>query len=146
MSPFMKIGNFFMKLLLHSPLHGIMSGNTLLISFTGWKSGKAYTTPTNYTQEDDIVRIISQKDRVWWRNLVGGAPVTLHLRGKVRYGTADAFPDDIRVAKGLGAFLQPNPQLARYFGIGRDKHGSFIKEDIVKAAKTRVVVEITLSE
>lgn len=146
MSTFMKIGNFFMKFLLRSPLHGMMSTNALLISFTGWKSGKAYTTPTNYTQDGDIVRIISQKDRVWWRNLVGGAPVTLRLRGKDRHGTANAFTDDARVGQGFEAFLKPNPQLARYFGIGLDEHENIIKEDLVEAAKSRVVVEIDLSD
>jgi hypothetical protein len=146
MNAFMKIGNFFTKFLLRSPFHGMMSSNTLLISFTGWKSGKAYTTPTNYNQEGDIVRIVSQRDRVWWRNLVGGAPVTLRIRGDDKYGTADAFTDNIRVAQGLEAFLQPNPQFAGYFSIGLDEHGNFKTDDIKKAAKTRVIVEISLAE
>jgi len=146
MRNFLKIGNFFMKLLLNSPLHGMMSSNTLLISYTGWKSGKTYTTPVNYTQDGDMVRIVSQRDRVWWRNLIGGAPVTLRLRGKDRYGTANAFTDDARLMQGFEAFLRPNPQLARYFGIRHDQHGILNKEDIVEASKSRVVVEIVLSE
>lgn len=146
MNIFMKIGNFFIKFILNSSLHGIMSSNTLLITFNGRKSGKAYTTPTNYTQDGNIVRIISQRDRVWWRNLVGGAPVILRLRGENVKGRAEALTDDFHVVQGLEAFLQPKPQFARYFGIGLDDQGNFKIKDVHEAAKTRVVVEITLAE
>jgi hypothetical protein len=142
----MKIGNFFMKFLLRSPFHRMISNNTLLISYKGRKSGKVYTTPTNYTQEGDIVRIISQRDRVWWRNLVGGAPVILRLRGENVKGSANAFTDDVRIAEGLTAFLRPNPRFAKYFSIGLNEQGNFKTEDVHEAAKTRVAVEITLAE
>ena len=51
MSAFMKIGNTFIKLFLRSPLHRMMSKSTLLITFTGRKSGNKYTTPVNYSLE-----------------------------------------------------------------------------------------------
>jgi len=39
--------------ILHSPLHSMMSKATMLITFTGRKSGKQYTTPVSYSQEGD---------------------------------------------------------------------------------------------
>ena len=39
------IVNKTMKLILRSPMHGVVSKSMLLISFTGRKSGKTYTTP-----------------------------------------------------------------------------------------------------
>jgi hypothetical protein len=37
---------------LRSPLHGILSKNFLLINFTGRKSGRVFTTPVSYSQDD----------------------------------------------------------------------------------------------
>jgi len=45
MSKFMRVMNKFPALLLRSPLHALVSKSTLLITFTGRKSGKKYTTP-----------------------------------------------------------------------------------------------------
>ena len=41
--------NNAMKFVLRSPVHGMVSKFTLLITFTGCKSGKTYTTPVSYT-------------------------------------------------------------------------------------------------
>ena len=42
------IMNPAIKLILRSPLHGLMSKRLLLITFTGRKSGKQFTTPLGY--------------------------------------------------------------------------------------------------
>ncbi len=144
MNAFMKTGNFFMKVLLGSPIHGILSKNTLLISFTGRKTGKTYTTPVNYTQDENTVWITSNRDRVWWRNLEGGASISLRLRGKKVRGQAEIFKDDKRVAQGLEAFLKPNPGNAKYFDIDLDDSGLPKAGDVLKAAARRVVIKISL--
>ena len=87
----MRLGNFFIGLILSSPLHGMMSKNTTLIHFTGRKSGKIYTTPVNYTKEGSLIRITSQRDRVWWRNLKSNPEVSLTLFSKQVSGTAKVF-------------------------------------------------------
>lgn len=46
-----------MKAVSHSPLHGLLSRQLLLVTFTGRKSGKTFTTPAMYGQETDIVRL-----------------------------------------------------------------------------------------
>ena len=140
----MKTGNFFMKVLLGSPIHGILSKNTLLISFTGRKTGKTYTTPVNYTQDENTIWITSNRDRVWWRNLEGGASVSLQLRGKKVRGQAEIFKDDKRVAQGLLAFLKPKPDYAKHFNIALEENGLLKAGDMLKAAVTRVVIKIYL--
>ncbi len=72
-------GNSFVSLLLRSPLHGFVSGNTMLVSVTGRKTGRVVTIPVNYVQEGDILWVLSYRERTWWRNLLTGAPVTLRL-------------------------------------------------------------------
>ena len=51
----MRMMNKLPLFLLRSPLHGVMSKRVLLVTFTGRKSGKAYTTPVSYMREGDIV-------------------------------------------------------------------------------------------
>jgi deazaflavin-dependent oxidoreductase (nitroreductase family) len=70
-----------MSWLLCSPFHVFMGG-MLLITVTGRKSGRAISTPVNYVRDGDTLLITSTVDRTWWRNLRGGAPVTLVMNGK----------------------------------------------------------------
>ena len=74
-----RVLNPFMTTILKSPLHGLVIGNTMLITFTGRKSGKRYTTPIGYIRDGEMV-ICSTKAN-WWKNLRGGAPVTVRLQG-----------------------------------------------------------------
>lgn len=77
-----KIANVFMKPLLRSPLHFLVSKNVMLITFTGRKSGKTYTTPVQYHQKGDIVIFLTPNSRTWWKNLKNAAPVQLIIQGK----------------------------------------------------------------
>ena len=74
----MRVVNKFPALLLRSPLHGLIIGSVLLITFNGRKSGKKYTTPITCLGEGDTVLMTT--DSPWWKNLPGGAPVTLLKR------------------------------------------------------------------
>lgn len=140
----LQVGNQFMQVILRSPLHGLLSGSTVLITVTGRKSGKAYTTPVNYARQGDVLRITSRRDRAWWRNLRGGGPVTLRLQGQDVKGWGTVAEDDQSVAIGLLTYLQQAPQHARYFGVELDPNGQPRVEDVARAARTRVVVQVKL--
>ena len=97
----MGLFNAFVKLLLRSPLHGLL-GNVMLITVTGRRSGRAITTPVNFVREGDDVLVTSDRRRTWWRNLRGGAPVTVRLKGSDRSGRAEVAADDrAAVAEGI---------------------------------------------
>jgi deazaflavin-dependent oxidoreductase (nitroreductase family) len=91
---FNRISNLFMKPLLRSPLHFLASGSVVLLSFTGHKSGKLYTTPVEYRQDWNTLTILTRTERKWWRNLKGGVPVTVRLRGRDVSATADIISLD----------------------------------------------------
>ena len=74
--------------LLQSPLHWFMSGNTLLLTYTGRKSGKHYQLPISYGREGDRIYLITHRRKAWWRNLVGGALVILLVQKKTASGVA----------------------------------------------------------
>jgi len=48
MGGFARVMNRIPATVLRSPLHPMMSGKYLLLSFTGRKSGRRYTTPVAY--------------------------------------------------------------------------------------------------
>jgi deazaflavin-dependent oxidoreductase (nitroreductase family) len=137
--------NGIIKGLLRSPLHRLMSTSTLLITYTGRKSGQVYTTPVNYVQKGQDVLITSMRQRTWWRNLLGGAPVVVRIQGRDYDGFAHALTVPDEVATGLMNYLRLVPRQARYFGVGLDGDGLPIQKDVKAAARERVVVSIRLA-
>lgn len=85
--------NPIMTGLLRSPLHGLISGNTLLLHVTGRKSGRVYTFPVSYVRsQGGSFTVLTLEDRTWWKNLRGGAPVKLLLQGMPYTAQAEAHP------------------------------------------------------
>ncbi len=108
-----------MKFLLRSPLHGMVSKTVMLISFTGRKSGKTYTTPVSYSQHGDQVYVFTHA--AWWKNLSGGSPVNIRLQGREIRGIAEPVAEDKKtVASGLAAHLRKVPSDARYYSVTFD--------------------------
>src|SRR5512136_1417984 len=115
--------NSAMKFVLRSPVHVMVSKTVLLITFTGRKSGKTYTTPVDYSQDGDLVYIFTHAN--WWKNLHGGAPVTLRIRGRELQGLAEPVAEDKgAVAAGLSQHLRKVPSDARYYGVTLDDHSN----------------------
>jgi deazaflavin-dependent oxidoreductase (nitroreductase family) len=135
--------NHAMKLVLGSPMHGMVSKTTLLINFTGRKSGKTYTTPVSYSQYDDQVYIFTHA--AWWKNLRSGTPVTLRLQGREFQGLAEPVVEDKQaVAAGLIAHLRKVPSDARFYGVTFDDHRSPRAEEVEKAVQTVVMIRIRI--
>jgi deazaflavin-dependent oxidoreductase (nitroreductase family) len=94
MNLFMRIGNALTAALLRSPLHGLFSGGVMLITVTGRRTGRRYTTPVQYVRRNGSVFVTTRRNRTWWRNARAGAPVTLRIRGRTLTGVAEALVDD----------------------------------------------------
>jgi deazaflavin-dependent oxidoreductase (nitroreductase family) len=106
--------------LLRSPLHSLVSDQLLLFTVNGRRSGEEYTVPVGYEQEDDALFVTTHHTN-WWKNVRGGAPVTVHVRGERRHGTAEAIRDDERVAEHVHAVLRSHgPESARRVGVELD--------------------------
>ena len=136
--------NPIMMWLLRSPLHSLLSGSTMIITYTGRKSGKTFSTPVNYVRDGDALWAVSYRHRTWWRSL-NDSPVTLRVQGKDVTGVAKAITDEREVADSLMAYLRKAPQIAQYLGVGLDASGQPKAEDVAEAAKTRVMVRVQLS-
>ncbi len=135
--------NHAMKLVLRSPAHGMVDKTILLITFTGRKSGKTYTTPVDYSQAGDQVIIFTHAD--WWKNLRGGAPVTLRIRGRELQGLAEPVAEDKgAVAAGLREHLRKVPSDARYYGVTFDNHRNPRAEEVEQAVQSVVMIRVRL--
>jgi hypothetical protein len=73
--------NPIMKALLRSPLHRLLSGTLMLLTYTGRKTGRSYTIPIGYFvwDKDELMAFSSAR---WWTNVRDGTPVTLLLQGR----------------------------------------------------------------
>ncbi len=137
------IVNRTMKFMLRSPLHGVVDKQILLITFTGRKSGKTYTTPVSYSQSGDQVVIFTHAD--WWKNLRNDAPVSLHIRGRELQGLAKPIAEDKQaVAAGLAEHLRKVRSDAKYYGVTFDDQGNPRATEIEKAAQMIVLISIRL--
>lgn len=135
--------NQAMRFLLRSPVHGMISKSILLITFTGRKSGKRYTTPVSYSQDDGQVTIFTHAD--WWKNLRDGAPVSLRIRGQELQGLPEPVSEDQQaIAEGLAAHLHKVPSDARYYEVTFDEHKNPNLEEVEKAAQAAVMIRIRL--
>lgn len=133
--------NHAIKLVLRSPLHGMISKYLTLITFKGSQSGKVYTTPVSYSLHGDQAYIFTHAN--WWKNLRGGAPVTLRLRGKNIAGIAESVAEDKKaIAEGLTAHLRKAPFDARFYDVTMDEDGNPNAKDVEQAAKTTVMIRV----
>ncbi|GGT05127.1 hypothetical protein GCM10010156_73600 [Planobispora rosea] len=76
-----------------SPLHVLLDDAVVLLTVRGRRSGREITVPVGYAEQDGELLMVSRAERRWWRNLVGGTPVRVLLRGRERSGTARVFTD-----------------------------------------------------
>ena len=134
-------GNDFMAGVLRSPFHGLLSGGTMLITVTGRKTGRKYTTPVGYYEEGDYLWVLTSRVRTWWRNLKGGARVELLLKHKVVTGMAETEVDEATVENRLYEYLRHFPQAAKPLGI-RIENGKPSCEDVARIARDRLFVRI----
>lgn len=85
--------NSLVTAILRSPWHKMRSHRLLLLTFTGRKSGKEFTTPIRYVQEGETLMMKVQVEYSWWKNLRGQATVRVLLRGKMLTGIAEVLPE-----------------------------------------------------
>src|SRR5689334_501857 len=84
--------NTVVSAILRSHWHGVRSYKLMLITFTGRKSGKQFTTPVRYVQQGETLQVGIPVEYFWWKNLLGEAAVHVLLRGEMRTGIAEVLP------------------------------------------------------
>ena len=75
---------------------GLLNRNIAILSYTGRRSGRTFSTPVAYRRTGDEVTINANlpQTKTWWRNFLGGgSPLKLQLDGIERTGHAVAERD-----------------------------------------------------
>jgi hypothetical protein len=132
----------FFMVVLHTPIHPLLSSRWASLEFTGRTSGKVFHTPIAYVREGDRVWITT--DSPWWKNLRDGAPVRLLIKLRAHVGTAHPVEDSDQAARRLRQILDAVPTLA-YPGDVRIVDGSVSDAELDRViAAGRRVIEIRL--
>lgn len=90
--------NGFVGALRVSPRWGrLVSRHITIVTYTGRRSGRVFSTPVAYKRRADTVMIGVRlpNAKSWWRNFTGeGGPLSLHLDGSEKSGHAVARSDE----------------------------------------------------
>ncbi len=123
--PFFPLINRAMKVLLDSPLHGLMSNSVLTIRFTGRRTGRVWSLPVRYLREDGGgLFCLTSRDAAWWQNFLEPTPVELQLAGERVAGVARSVTDDAsRKEAALRRLLERFPGDAPYHGVSARGEG-----------------------
>jgi deazaflavin-dependent oxidoreductase (nitroreductase family) len=143
-----KLINPLVRLILRSPLHGLMSGSVLLIIYCGRKSGKEYTLPVQYVRDGNTIYIVPgmPEKKTWWRNLRGGEPVRLLIGGKTLVGDARIMENGATgTVPALEAYFKRYPGAARMRNLRPNGSDTFNLGDLSRLAQSTVVVEVKLT-
>lgn len=78
---------------LRSPLHPLLSGAVAELRVRGRRTGRLVMLPVQYARDGDVLIMLPghAERKVWWRNLAGGAEVSVRLRGAGRQGRAEVL-------------------------------------------------------
>jgi deazaflavin-dependent oxidoreductase (nitroreductase family) len=112
--------NPFMRLVLGSRAHGMMSSQLMLLSFTGRKTGRAYTTPVSYVREG--TDLLVPGGGAWWKNLASGG-ARVRLQGTWQAVTPEVIQEPKQLSATLGRMLGTNPAIAVFTGIRLGQDG-----------------------
>ena len=129
--------------LLRSPLHTVMSRSVMLLSYRGSKSGREYTTPISYVPDGEDLLVVASRDHTWWKNLRGGAPVRVRLRGRDLKGVGQAVEGDAG-ERGLLRVLRAVPAYREHWEVELDESGRpKDPTDLARIARENALVRVS---
>ena len=138
-----RVINPVVKKILRSPLHGVLSQNTLLLEFTGRKSGRKLSTPVSYHLTDGIAHCFTRKSFVWWKNLNSGEPVYVTIKGKRHLVRPEVEAENSELkGQALRHFLRAVPRDAPHSGVSLDTNGDPNVDDIQRVVSDMVYVRL----
>jgi hypothetical protein len=137
--------NRVMSIILRLPLiNRILSREILLLTFTGRKSRKTFTTPVGYHRDGDKLTLLTKRFRPWWRNFQTPAPVKALIAGKWISGQAQALLDESITVPIIAALMEAHEREAQIYGVKRDPNGKPDMADVRMLAPKVVVIQIAL--
>jgi deazaflavin-dependent oxidoreductase (nitroreductase family) len=135
--------------ILRSPFHWLLSPPLMLITVTGRRTGRRYTTPVAYQQmADAIVILVGEAPRkMWWRNYRTPGPIELRLRRQCLNGTAEvAPPEAAEFRRCFEAASRRARFLARIFGIDWNRHTGLTDTQVKQLGECAAAVRVSAAK
>lgn len=107
--------------ILSSRFHGVMSRRLMLLTFTGRRTGRSYTTPVSYVRDGSALLVPSAGR--WKRNLGDRRPARVQLCGEWLEVTSEVITELDALTGILGRMLNLNPTIALFTGIWKGSDG-----------------------
>jgi deazaflavin-dependent oxidoreductase (nitroreductase family) len=132
------------RFLLNTPLHPVMSGRLMLISFNGRVTGRPYVTPVSYVQEKDSLLVPGGGK--WWKNIETTPQPRVRLRGAWKVVTPDVVREQHELTELMRRMLAANPAIALFTGIKAGPDGPDAAALERERRRGFVVVKLRLDE
>ena len=139
----LRVLNPVVRALLGSALHWPLSRWLALLTFTGRKTGQRRTTPVSYVRDDNLA-FLTTGDR-WARNLSGGAPIEIRIRGQWLAGDAILVTDRAESVATHQRLFREHPWFRSLSGLpaaGRDGADPVALEQSLEAGRTLVRISL----
>src|SRR2546422_11467098 len=135
--------NPLMRLVLGGRAHGMLSSRLMLLSFSGRRTGRSYTTPVSYVREG--TNLLVPGGGAWWKNLTSGT-ARVRLQGTWHVVTPEVIREPVALSAVLGRMLAINRAIAVFTGIRPGSDGRPFAESLERERRRGfVVVRLHLS-
>lgn len=130
-----------MTLLRVPGVRSVLGNGFLIITVTGAKTGKRYTTPVQYVRDGDRLLVLSQRMRRWWRNIRSRPEVEIVLKGRTIRTTARLLEGEA-AQEAIRTVLRRDRRTARFYGIAVDASGEPDRRGVEQLDAASVAIEI----
>jgi hypothetical protein len=111
----LRLANPFVRVVLESRAHSLLSGRLVLLAYRGRRSGRPFRIPLRYAEMESggLVAVAVRPERKqWWRAFSGANRATLRLRGAQIEARGLVVEGAARDAA-IGAYLVRYPRSGR---------------------------------
>ncbi|GAB1815237.1 hypothetical protein [Mycobacterium sp. MUNTM1] len=145
LAKFFAQANVVVRPLLRSPLHGLVSGRLMLLSYTGGKTGREYSFVTGYFPWDDGDVIVFSSAN--WPKTIGNARnVQVLIKGRWFNAQPVAIRELEQKANLLGEFAKRNgPRAAKGLMLGLPGNRQPDRHQLLDAAAKTTIVRLALT-
>jgi hypothetical protein len=107
----LRLANPFVRLVLESRAHPVLSGQLVVLAYRGHRSGREYRIPLRYAESSDgriVALALSPEGKQWWRSFAAPTPAMLTLRG-ARIGVRGSATGGERRDEALATYVARHP-------------------------------------
>ena len=133
--------NPFVRLILKSPFHFLISHQILLFRIVGRRSKRIFEIPASYAQINSSLVCVTLRENLWWKNFKNIETQEIYFKGKkINKNISINFTDNAFVREKLKELIEHNPIDAFFAGVKLDKNKVPNTADLDKAAELHTVI------